>query len=279
LYPDTIKNNIGNSMKLSASSNISPYLGIEVQDIDLAKPVDTCDLTKLLQQFDTFHLLVIRNQKLSEEQLIKVSKIFGEPVPALIPTFRLEAFPLITKHSNAKNENQLPTGVVAPEHVFHADSYFTANPNKATLFYSLKSPTNGGETNFVNMCFAYDNLDETTKKFIANKKAIYKNAYTNQPPVSHPLVRVHPVTRRQALFVNIHRALGIDGLDQEKALNLLQKLYSHATNPEFVYHHQWQDGDLLVWNNVTTMHCATAIDSSQERLLYRILTKGCLPVS
>jgi taurine dioxygenase len=196
-----------------------------------------------------------------------------------VPTFRLKEYPLITTHSNTKDENESPAGVVAPEYVFHADSYFTDNPNKATLFYSLRSPDHGGETHFVNMCLAYDALNDETKRLIADKKATYKNAYTNRPPVSHPLVRVHPITKRKALFVNIHRALGIDGLEQSEALNLLKNLYSHATNPELIYKHKWEDGDLLVWNNVTTMHCATPIDNSQERLLYRVLIKGIVPVS
>jgi taurine dioxygenase len=266
-------------MRFNASNTISPVLGIEIQNLNLAAAIDSCDQAALLDLFDYHHLLVIKNQKLTEEQLIEVSKIFGEPVPALVPTFRLKEYPLITRHSNTKDENKTPTGVVAPEHVFHADSYFTVNPNKATLFYSLNAPECGGETHFINMCHAYDTLDKNTQELIADKKAIYKNAYTNQPPVSHPLVRVHPVTKRKALFVNIHRALGVDNLDQEQSLTLLGDLYKHAINPEFVYQHKWNSGDLLVWNNVTTMHCATAIDSSQERLLYRILTKGNLPVS
>jgi len=266
-------------MRLSASHNPASFLGVEIRNINLADPIDSCDLAALLDHFDYHHLLIVKNQKLSEEQLINVGNIFGEPAPALVPTFRLKEYPLITKHSNTKDENESPMGVVAPEHVFHADSYFTDNPNKTTLFYSLKSPEQGGETHFVNMCHAYDTLNNETKKLIDDKKATYKNAYINQPPVSHPLVRVHPVTKRKALFVNIHRALGIDGLEQNEALNLLKNLYEHATNPELIYRHKWEDGDLLVWSNVTTMHCATPIDSSQERLLYRILIKGVLPVS
>ena len=143
----------------------------------------------------------------------------------------------------------------------------------------MKSPSHGGETHFVGTCAAYDRLDEGTKKLIAGKRAAYKNAFVNQPPVVHPVVRVHPVTKKEALFINIHRALGIEGMDNEEALKLLRDLYDHAINPAFVYQHQWQDGDLLVWNNPTTMHCATRIDPSQERLLYRILTKGDLPVT
>jgi len=266
-------------MRLTISTDISPYLGSEIRDVNLAESLSSEDLKILLDQFEQHHLLVIRNQNLTEEQLIKVSQIFGKPVPALVPFYRLEKHLVITKHSNLKDENKLPMGAVAPEFIFHSDSYFTANPNKATIFYSIKSPEHGGETHFVNMCFAYDTLDDHMKKLIADKKAVYKNAYINQPSVKHPMVRVHPVTKRKALFVNIHRALGIDGLEECEALKLLEYLYHHAIKSEFVYQHKWRDGDLLIWNNPTTMHCATTIDESQERLLYRILTSGDLPVA
>jgi taurine dioxygenase len=264
-------------MNFSLSNN-SASLGIEVRSINI-NSIKSSDIKSLIDQFDHKHLLIIKNQKLSEEQLINISKFFGEPAIALVPTFRLKDFPLITKHSNTKDENEAPAGVVAPEYVFHADSYFTSNPNKATLFYSLKSPEQGGETHFVNMCVAYDTLSDEIKALIENKNASYKNAYINQPPVSHPLVRIHPITKKKALFVNIHRALGIEGLDQTEALELLKKLYQHSTHPDLIYKHKWEDGDLLVWSNVTTMHCATPINPTQERLLYRVLIKGNLPVS
>jgi taurine dioxygenase len=260
-------------------NNFPPFLGCIVDDINLAHPINSDDLTTLHNRFDQQHLLIIKNQKLSEEELINVSKLFGEPAPALVPTFRLKEYPLITKHSNAKDENETALGVVAPEHVFHADSYFTSNPNKATLFYSLKSPNTGGETHFVDMCAAYNTLSDKIKNLIADKRAIYKNAYINQPPVAHPLVRIHPITKKKALFVNIHRALGIEELQLDEALKLLKTLYNHAIQAERIYRHKWENGDLLIWSNVTTMHCATPIDNSQERLLYRILIKGDLPVT
>jgi len=259
-------------------TNVLQFLGVEIRGIDCSKPLNFQESCLLLDNFHQYHLLIIKEQQLTEEKLIQISQLFGEPVPSLLPSYRLEKFPVITKHTNAKDTNKSPIGAMAPEDVYHSDSYFSANPSKATLLYSLKSPAYGGETCFANMCFAYETLDESIKHFIADKKAIYKNAYINQPPVAHPLVRVHSVTQKKALFANIHRALGIDALEKNEALSLLEELYEHAINPRFIYKHKWQDGDLLIWNNPVTMHCATHINDSQERLLYRILTKGDLPV-
>lgn len=265
-------------MQLMITTKLSAYLGVEINNVNF-NSINKNEQKILMEHFYQDHLLVIRKQKLTEEKLIDISKIFGKPVEALVPFYRLKNYPVITKHTNVKDENNIPIGAIAPEYVFHSDSYFTANPNKATLFYSLKSPEIGGETHFVNMCFAYDALEDDLKDLISNKKIIYKNAYVNQPPVKHPMVRTNPFTKRKALFVNIHRALGIEGWEQKESLKLLQYLFEHSTKSEFVYQHKWQDGDLLIWNNPTTMHCATPTPESQERLLYRILTLGDLPVA
>tara|TARA_R110000868_G_scaffold353274_1_gene614510 strand:- start:5429 stop:6229 length:801 start_codon:yes stop_codon:yes gene_type:complete len=255
-----------------------PCLGVEIDGLNTGEVDNSCDASELVELLDQHHLLVLREQRLTENQLIGVSRLFGKPVQALVPTHRLEDYPVITRHTNIKNEHQAPLGVIAPEYVFHSDSYFSANPSKVTLLYSLKAPDEGGETCFVDMCKVYDSLTESMKDAISDKRAIYKNAYINQPNVVHPMVRVHPVTKRHALFVNIHRALGIEGMEDESAIALLQELYDYSIQPRFVYKHVWRNNDLLVWNNPTTMHCATHISDSKERFLYRILTEGDLPV-
>lgn len=266
------------AMKPITNFNYPEFTSAEI-DFSNLQSINSVTIENLIDTFNHHHILIIRNQNLNEEQLIAVAKIFGEPTQALVPTWRLEKYPVITRHTNTKDQNNVALGVVAPEYVFHADSYFTSNPSKATLFYSVRAPNIGGETHFVNMCDIYDSLDETTKTLIQDKRASYKNAFINQPPVAHPMVRIHPVTGKKALFVNKHRALGIDGMEQDEALRLIDELYNHATSPAFIYKHKWRHGDLLIWNNVTTMHCATTIPDSEERLLYRILTKGDLPVT
>ncbi len=181
-------------MSISISAHVLPFVGIELRGLNLANNITSEDLTLLHEYYNQYHLLIIRDQNLTEPQLVQTSHHFGEPVPALVPTYRLEKYPVITRHTNAKDRNNQSIGVVAPEFVFHSDSYFSHNPSKTTLLYSLISPNSGGETHFVDMCFAYEALSESIKDFIQNKNAIYKNAYINQPSVIHPLVRVHTVT-------------------------------------------------------------------------------------
>lgn len=259
-------------------NSLSSELGAEILGVNAAEPMDASLLTAIKEAFAQHHLLVFRQQTLNEDQLVRFSRYFAEPVESLHPTFKVPTHPVITKYSNMLGDDQEPAGAMAPELIWHSDSYFTDNPNKATIFYSLVSPAEGGETHFVNMCAAYADLDDATKLKIEGKKAFYKNAFIKRPPVLHPLVR-QAANQPKALFANIHRALGIEGMDAEEAMVLLHALYEHSTQPDSIYRHKWQDGDLAIWNNPTTMHCATDIPPNQQRLLYRILTKGELPVT
>lgn len=258
-------------------NHLSAQLGAEVLNVDASQPFEKNVLDLIKEAFANYHLLIFRKQILNEDQLVRFTEYFAEPVESLHPTFKVPTHPVITKYSNMLGEQAEPVGAMAPEMIWHSDSYFTDNPNKATIFYSLISPDEGGETHFVNMCSAYANLNEEAKRFIADRKAYYKNAFIKRPPVLHPLVR-QAETGEKALFVNIHRALGIEGVESEEALTWLEMLYEHSIQPERVYKHKWQNGDLAVWNNPTTMHCATGIAADQRRMLYRILTRGELPV-
>ncbi len=232
-------------------SSVSSHLGVEIHGIDLT---ELDDFGPLLNELARSHLLIVRNQNLSEEQLVQISCKFGEPIPSLMPKFRLENYPVISRYSNAKGQNNEAAGAMAPEYVFHSDSYLLSNPNKETLLYSLKAPEFGGETFFVNMCTAYDLLEEDLKELLDGKKIFYKNAYLNQPPVAHPIIRTNPITQRKSLFVNLNRALGIEGLDEKSGLDLIKFLYDHSVKPERIYKHKWHNGDLLIWDNPTTMH-------------------------
>ena len=97
--------------------------------------------------------------------------------------------------------------------------------------------------------------------------------------VLHPLVRTHPETGRKAIYINPIRVEGIVGLDHKEALPLLDDLLAHATQPRFIYRHQWQPGDLVMWDNRCLLHKANGdYDMAQLRYLYRVMLQGSVPV-
>jgi taurine dioxygenase len=165
-----------------------------------------------------------------------------------------------------------------------------------SLLYALEVPPEGGDTLYADMVAAYEALSEAMKKRIADLKAIHRyadryrkqQAATNRPSLDatlatmpdavHPVVRTHPETGRKALFVSEGFTVGIVGLPDAEGRALLDELNAHATWPEFVYAHKWRAGDLVIWDNRSTMHRATDYDDARfPRAMHRTTVAGTVP--
>ena len=176
---------------------------------------------------------------------------------------------------------------------WHTDESYKDVPAKATLLYSVKAPSEGGETRYVNMSRAYEALSDKIKKRIVGRKAVQRFLTSNPeiqlatltdeeraevPDVIHPIARTHDETGKKALYVNAARTEYVVDMDPEESKELLQELYDHSTKLEFQYHHHWRVGDLMMWDNRCTMHAATHnLQPGAERLLYRTLLDGIKP--
>ncbi|MBV9151920.1 MAG: TauD/TfdA family dioxygenase [Alphaproteobacteria bacterium] len=182
-----------------------------------------------------------------------------------------------------------------PGETFHTDHSNHPAPPKATILYPVSLPSRGGDTQYVNMHLAYDELPEAMKRRIDGLKAIhvYLSKYSPRPlkplneesqkalppPGIHPLVRVHPENGRKALFLNPVRIEGIVGMPDDEALDLVAELMKHATQRKYEYRHQWRLGDMVMWDNRSVMHKANPdYDMNEKRYLWRLMLKGEPPV-
>jgi len=176
---------------------------------------------------------------------------------------------------------------------WHSDwSFLQASP-AGTLLYGKVIPPVGGDTLFANQYAAYEALSEAMKSRIARLQGIHSARRSYSPggvygerdkgrsmairyseramaTQLHPVVRIHPETGRPALFVNMGYTIGIDGLSEADSTALLAELFSHQTQPEFVYRHRWSPGLLTLWDNRCLLHTATGGYHGHQRLLWRI---------
>ncbi|NJN82346.1 MAG: TauD/TfdA family dioxygenase [Caldilineaceae bacterium] len=139
------------------------------------------------------------------------------------------------------------------------------------------APASGGDTYWSSGYAGYETLDPQTQARIANLSAVYVHrnpAYNPPTPPVHPLVCVHPETRRKTLFLSPSSAQSVVGLDEQSGRALLDELYAHATQPQFVWRHQWRPGDLIMWDNRCTMHRRDSFDDSQRRYMRRTQVLG-----
>jgi taurine dioxygenase len=261
-------------------------LGAVVTGLDLAKPVSRADARALRRHWLDHLVLVFPDQDLDDDGLERVTGVFGpfgqDPFIAPVPG---------RQHVlEVRREADETTPVFAAG--WHSDWSFLARPPAATLLHARVIPPVGGDTLFQNQIAACAALPPDLRAAVAGRLAIHSAArpyarggfYDDRAKGRsmdirpsdealrtqlHPIVKSHPETGREALFVNPGYTIGIDGMDQGASDTLLARLFRHAVEPRFVYRHVWRPGMLVVWDNRATQHMATGGYDGRRRVLHR----------
>jgi taurine dioxygenase len=276
-----------------AIKNLDAMLGAEVSGIDLSKPLARSEVTGIENVWRDRLVVMFRRQKLSDPELIAFSKNFGEldpPGPNPYGESFNKEHPELNVISNVV-ENGKPIGNLGDgEAVWHADMTYVDVPPKAAVLHSLEIPPSGGNTYFANMFAAYQTLPAHLKKACEGKIAVH-DASTNSAGMlrkgykkvtdvrevvgaHHPLVRTEPNTGRKALFLGRRPNSYVIGLEVAESEALLDELWAHATQQRFVMCHEWQVGDVLMWNNLSVLHRRDAFDPKSRRIMHRSQIKG-----
>ena len=256
------------------------------------------DLVKRLHQALGEHgILLFRDANLTPEQHIAFSRQFGPLESHVVGEFNLANHPEIFVVSNVREEGRLKAAVYAGQY-WHSDLSYMKKPSMGSLLLCREMPEIGGDTMWANLYLAYDSLSDVMKNFLAGLKAVhdYSHAYdtyfahlkerppltaeqrAKTPPVEHPMVRTHSVTKRKALYVNPGFTTGIVGMPREESQPILDFLFHHSTRAEFIYRHKWRVNDLIFWDNRCTMHYALAdYDFSVRRHMHRTTIAGDAP--
>jgi taurine dioxygenase len=271
---------------------LSYPLGVEICDIDVAKDITEGSFGEIYRAFLDNGILLFRNQDITREQHIELSRRFGElDRHDSLPRDRRQDHPELLMVTNEPKSDGSPSDTKYTGRQWHSDMSFTTEPSLGSLLKSYAVPEVGGDTLFANMYLAYESLSAGMKKLIADLHGIHlsgtrKLANDNtgvdrmqeqkklNPPVAQPVVRVHPETGRKALYIG-EKVKRFDGMTDEESRPLIDYLVRHATKPEFVYRHQWRKNDILVWDNRCTMHQALGdFDETQRRHMERTTVLG-----
>ena len=274
---------------------VSDTFAAEVSGVDLAAPMPTTTFERILEIFYRYRVIFFPRQAISPRQLADFASKFGELENYHLADFMLPEVPQVRIISNEIVDGR-NVGATGAGMSWHSDLSYRPRPAGATLLYGLVCPSEGGNTKFADMVAAYAALPEDTKKKIAGLRTVRDRSYRYSefypqrppltkaqkdavPPVEHPLVRVHPVTGELALYVSAGSCSHIPGMDVEEGRKLIGELEKFATQPRFVYSHPWKDGDLVVWDNCATLHCATPFDTSNYiRKMQRVQALGGQPI-
>jgi len=274
--------------------SLHPGFGIEVLDLDLADPASDVAVDQLVQDLERHSLILVRGQALSNQRHVDISRRFGSLMTHVLKQFLTTGLPEIYVLSNVA-ENGKPIGNHKEGWNWHSDLSYVAEPSMGSLLYSVEVPPAGADTLFASMHLAYEGLPPATQARIRDLTAThsyagyYGKAFADRTPLSdeqkartpdvvHPVVRTHPVTGRLSLYVGQDIVKQIDGLPGAEGDALLAELNRHAISDAFVYRHRWQQGDLVIWDNRCTMHCATPYDDQKyRRVMHRTTVAGTRP--
>jgi taurine dioxygenase len=277
-----------------ASFTIAPltdHTGAEVTGLDFTRSLDKETRSTLGRAFAKHHVLVMRDQHFSPDEFKVAAQVFGELQQHDKKEHHVPGHPDVYYVSNDEIVNGRR---IIPGETFHTDHSNHPRPPKATMLFAVELPSRGGDTQYVNMHDAYDDLPAATKRRIDGLKAVhvYQSKYSPRslgritdeslrevpPPGVHPLVRTHPENGRRALYLNPVRMESIVGMEDNDALALIDDLMRHCTQKKYEYRHQWRYGDWVLWDNRSVMHQANAdYDMNERRYLYRLMLKGEVP--
>ena len=273
---------------------LSPALGAEISGVDLRDDLPQAVVDEILAAWNAHIVLVFRGQDLTMEQQLRFAGRFGQLGERKQAPEGLRAR---TEGIYQTNENTLlvtnikvdgqPIGAFGEADMwFHIDSGYAERPYKYTILYGLELPSEGGNTLFSNTYMAYDALPDELKKKLSGRKALHIHEYlrtekvditkdiSGSPHYYHPVFITHPETGKKALFVDRLMTRQIQGLDIEESERILNQLFDHVENRQFVYEHVWEVGDVVMWDNRIAVHGRTSFPKEENRLLRRCTIEG-----
>ena len=280
-------------------SPVSETLGAEVLGLDDSKPLNVETIATLRDAFQDYHLLCFRDQDLSDEELTAFSTEFGP----------LEIFPEEDMTKNAIEVYHVANVSMEGNHLpeddprvvyqrnngrWHTDSSYRYIPSLASIMYGIEVlPHNaeGGETGFSNMLLAYQNLPKDMKARLTHLHQVHSygeirrlepsippmsdHERNSLPPVTQPVVRVHPDRDYQrSLYFTSNTSLEIGGMTHEEGKALHNWLVDYVGKEEFCYCHRWRQNDLVMWDNRVLLHRAMEYDFTKHRRVLRRTTVG-----
>ena len=278
------------SIKVSKASD---KIGAEISGIDLSKPIEPQTISEIRQVFLDHCVIFFRDQTLTDADLMRVGRYFGELQP--LPPHR--QFPGM--YPELLVVEKKPEDAINFGWEWHSDTSHLPIPSLGSILYALEVPKRGGDTLFANQYIAYETLSNDIKEKINPLNAIHANGRihntlkNNRIPKrgeevasagysdawsTHPIVRTHPETNKKALYVNLTHTECIEGMSVEESQDLLHFLYEHSTQDKFTCRFQWQKGSIAFWDNRCSQHAALNDYPGEYRLMHRVQIRGTKPV-
>ena len=271
---------------------LSPTVGVEIKGVDLSRELDPDTVRQIRQAWGQHSVLLFRGQDLSEDDQFRFAGYFG-PVADRVkplrevgrhrpdPTNRMQ---LVTDRLDDEGR---PMGSLGHgEMWYHTDKCYVEKPHLASLLYALELPSSGGHTKFASLYEAHDRLSPELKARLHGRKVLQVYDYTKDTALDssqsldgvlnywQPMFVANPDSDRVALYVCRLMTIAIEGLEKAESDALLEELSDLIEAPDNIYEHVWRLGDLIMWDNLSSVHARTDWPDGEPRSLRRCTIQG-----
>jgi alpha-ketoglutarate-dependent taurine dioxygenase len=269
---------------------LEPTIGARVHGVDLTRATDD-QVRALRAALAEYKVLFFSGQHdLHPDSQIALGRRLGEVT---------ESHPVVPGvDENHPEIYELDSNTGGFADIWHTDVTFVRRPPLGSVLRAVVLPPTGGDTQWADLELAYDSLSEPVRRLADQLVAVHDGnrewgyylaqreertkwegeEFTALVPIEHPVVRVHPETGRRSLFVNPGFVSHIAGVSDAESRYLLDLFYAHITKPEHIVRHRWSVGDVVMWDNRSTVHYANRDYGDQRRVMHRITLRGDAPV-
>ena len=290
------------SARAATTLSITPLhdaLGAAVHGVDFRYPVADSVVTQLQAAWMKYLVLVFPEQPISDQQHVEMTRYFGAPEVFHQDIIKSRHVREIFRVSNVDEDDNIMPQVhptmrqLSSAQRWHTDSSYREWPAIGSLLHGIEVTEEGGVTSFTNMYAVYAALPAELKIAVAGRKACHDFELLSSiagartptvkeraamPPVWQPLVRMHPVTQRESLYISPIYNNKIAGMDDAEAVALVSELAEFSGQDQFVYRHKWTPHDIVMWDNRCTMHFVTPHAPDLRRVMHRTTITGEGPV-
>ncbi len=262
---------------------LGPTVGAEIHGVDLSRPIDDATFKEIHRAHLDWKVIFFRDQAISAEQHKQLARRFGE----------LEEHPFLPSTGDAEiisfaKDEQTP----GFENGWHSDVSWRVEPALGAILRARRVPAYGGDTLFADMYAAYEGLPDEVRERIDGRTAVHDFTHSfgramspeqlaeqqeRFPAVEHPIVRTHPETGRQLLYVNGLFTSHVPGMEPDESRQLLDRLCRQANVPEYQCRFRWQDDSIAFWDNRAVQHYAASDYWPQRREMERVTIVGDRP--
>jgi len=276
---------------------ITKEIGCEIGGLDVRRLSDPVLAAEVRTLIGRHHMLVFKDQKLDARELIDFTRHFGEPDSHVLKQYTHRDHPEVYVISNVEERDANVNDVSLN---WHTDLAYKSHPSAFVILHAEQVPEEGADTCFASMQRVYKEMTEAERERLRGRLATYSFTQLHDkrrkmnpdaapltpqqraasPDVHHPVLRRHPDTGEEILYVNLPDCAGLSGLPDDEALGIVKGLIDRITDPGHVHRHKWSVGDLVIWDNRTLLHSASWFDAERyQRRMLRTCVRGEQPIS